>query len=118
MVYNGSQVSAEDLATSLQPRHGVKPDPAVAEYVRFKKKIKLTINPGYNTPSNIASQITDQLTEPEDTKTVVSSLGIDMTTVQESKVNIAFGAPSYLSFNSSQSTDFFGATLSNSMRGS
>ena len=115
MVYNGSQVSAEDLASSLQPRHGVVPDPAVADYVRFRKPIKLRINPGYNTPSNIASQITDQLTEPEDTKTFISPLGTDMTTVQESKVNIAFGAPSYISFNSSQSTDFFGATLSNSM---
>ena len=46
MVYNGSEVSAEDLASSLQPKHGVRPDPAIADYVRFRKPIKLTINPG------------------------------------------------------------------------
>ena len=38
MIYNGSQVSAEDLASDLQPRAGVGPDPAIADYVRFKKK--------------------------------------------------------------------------------
>jgi hypothetical protein len=115
MVYNGSQVSAEDLATSLQPKHGVKPDPAVADYVRFRKKITLRIDEGYNTPSNIAAQITDQLTEPEDSKVIIESEGIQKTVIQESKLNVAFGSPSHESFNSSCSTDFFGATLSNHM---
>lgn len=115
MVYNGSEVSATDLASSLQPRAGVVPDPAVADYVRLRKKLTLRVNEGYNTPSNIASQITDQLTEPEDTKVIIESGGIGKTLIQESKVNVAFGSPSYVSFNSSQSTDFFGATLSNSM---
>ena len=115
MVYNGSKVSAEDLATSLQPKAGVKPDPAVADYVRFRKKIKLKIDEGYNTPSNIASQITDQLTEPEDSKVIIISEGPSKSVIQESKLNIAFGSPSYDSFNSSKCIDFFDANVSNAM---
>lgn len=115
MVYNGSAVSAEELAESLQPKAGVVPDPAVADYVRFRKKVKLTINKGYNTPSNIASQITDQLTEPEDSRTIIANEGNLKTLIQESKLNVAFGSPSYISFNSSTCKDFYNATLSNSM---
>ena len=115
MVYNGSEVTLTELADSLQPRAGVAPDPAVADYVRFRKKVKLTINEGYNTPSNIASEITDQLTEPEDSRLVIIDEGSDKTIIQESKLNVAFGAPSYSSFNSSRCKDFFNASLSNSM---
>ena len=115
IVYNGSEVSAEDLASSLQPRHGVKPDPAIADYVRFKKKITLKINEGYNTPSNIAAQITDQLTESEPRKTIVSSRGFTKSVIQESKTYLAVTTPSFTSFNSSNAQDFFGASLSNSM---
>jgi len=115
IVYNGSEVSAEDLASSLQPRAGVKPDPAIAEYVRFKKKLTLRVNEGYNTPSNIAAQITDQLTEPEDSKVIIANEGPFKAVIQESKTNIAVTAPSYLSFSSSYSTDFFNSSLSNSM---
>ncbi len=115
MVYNGSEVSAEDLASSLQPKAGVRPDPAVADYVRFKKKVTLKTDAGYNTPSNIASQITDQLTEPEDTKTIIVSEGIEKTIIQEGKLNITTTSPSFKSFSSSCAKDFFNATLSNHM---
>jgi len=119
MVYNGSFVSAEDLADSLMPKRdpagGVRPDPAIADYVRFRKKIKLRIDEGYNTPSNIAAQITDQLTEPEDTKVIIENVGDFKSVIQESKTNIAFGSPSYESFNSSSNEAFFNATLFNSM---
>ena len=115
MVYNGSEVSAEDLASSLQPKAGVRPDPAVADYVRFKKKVTLKTDAGYNTPSNIASQITDQLTEPEDTKIIIDSEGIEKTIIQEGKLNITTTSPSFKSFSSSCAKDFFNATLSNHM---
>jgi len=119
MVYNGSFVSAEDLDRSLMPKGqsagGVKPDPAIADYIRFRKKITLRIDEGYNTPSNIAAQITDQLTEPEETKVIVESEGFFKTVIQESKTNIAIGSPSYESFNSSCNEAFFNATLFNSM---
>ncbi len=115
MIYNGSQVSAEDLASDLQPRAGVGPDPAIADYVRFKKKVTLKTDAGYNTPGNIAAQITDQLTEPEDTKIIVANLGEFKSVIQEGKTNVAFSSPSWHSFNSSCSKDFFNATLSNSM---
>lgn len=119
MVYNGSFVSAEDLDRSLMPKGqssgGVKPNPAIADYVRFRKKIKLRIDEGYNTPSNIAAQITDQLTEPEETKVIIENEGFFKTVIQESKTNIAIGSPSYESFNSSSNEAFFNATLSNSM---
>jgi hypothetical protein len=115
IVYNGSEVSAEDLASSLQPRAGVKPDPAIAEYVRFKKKLTLRVNEGYNTPSNIAAQITDQLTEPEDSKTIIAARGDFKAVIQESKLNLCVGSPNYRSFNSSGNKDFFNANLSNHM---
>ena len=113
MIYNGSEVSAEDLADNLQPRHGVKPDPAIADYVRFRKKITLRVDEGYNTPSNIAAQITDQLTEPEDTKVIIASEGNSKAIIQESKTNIAFTSPSFDSFSSSGAVDFFNANVSN-----
>lgn len=119
MVYNGSFVSAEDLDRSLMPHGqssgGVKPDPAIADYVRFRKKITLRINEGYNTPSNIAAQITDQLTEPEETKVIIENEGFFKTVIQESKTNIAIGSPSYESFNSSSNQAFFNASLFNNM---
>ena len=117
MVYNGSFVSTDDLKASLQPRgYGVvKPDPAIAPYVRFRKKVKLKIDEGYNTPSNIASQITDQLTEPEESRIIISGADIDKTIIQESKLNIAFNAPSYESFNVSGNQHFFRPTMVNQM---
>ena len=116
MVYNGSLVSAADLALSLQP-HGAAtaPDPAIADYIRFKKKVNIKIDEGYNTPSNIASQITDQLTEPEDSRNVIESQGQFKTIIQESKINVAFGSPSYVSYNSSACQAFFNGNLVNSI---
>ena len=115
MVYNASAVSPEDLATCLQPRAGVVPDPAVADYVRYKKKVTLRIDEGYNTPSNIASQITDELTEPEVLRKVISQNGTNSTLIQESKLYKSFGCANYLTFNSSGNQDYFGANTSNSM---
>ena len=94
---------------------GVKPNPAIADYVRFRKKIKLRIKEGYNTPSNIAAQITDQLTEPEETKVIIENEGFFKSVIQESKTNIAIGSPSYESFNSSCNEAFFNASLFNNM---
>ena len=117
MVYNGSKVSASDLEDSLQPiGYGVvKPDPAISPYVRFRKKLKLSVNEGYNTPSNIASQITDQLTEPEESRTIVEGVGLNRAIIQESKLNIAFNAPSYRSFNVSSNQHFFRPVMVNQM---
>ena len=44
----------------------IKPDPALHKYIRVKQKVKLTVPEGYNSPSNIAATITDQLTQTED----------------------------------------------------
>jgi hypothetical protein len=48
---------------SFQPP---KPDPALHKYIRVKQKVKLSVPVGYNSPSNIAATITDQLTQTED----------------------------------------------------
>ena len=38
-------------------------DPALKEYIPFMKKVDLSVEAGYDTPSRIASQITDKLSE-------------------------------------------------------
>ena len=43
-----------------------KPDPALHKYIRLKQKVKLSVPVGYNSPSNIAATITDELTQTED----------------------------------------------------
>ena len=41
-------------------------DPALKEYIPFMKKVNLSVGAGYDTPSNIASTITDQLIQSDD----------------------------------------------------
>jgi hypothetical protein len=41
-------------------------DPALKEYVPYMKKVDLSVKQGYDTPSRIASQLTDKLSEVQD----------------------------------------------------
>jgi len=41
-------------------------DPAMKDYIPFMKKIDLSVGAGYDTPSNVASTITDQLIRADD----------------------------------------------------
>ena len=108
-VYNGSDVSASDLEEALNPTSG-SASPATANYVRFKKKIKISVKEGYNTPSNIASQITDQLQKTNEAISVVSPLGVNNSILQDSALNIGFPCANWVTGNSSQNTDYFKAT--------
>tara|TARA_R110002012_G_scaffold136456_3_gene290885 strand:+ start:11322 stop:14264 length:2943 start_codon:yes stop_codon:yes gene_type:complete len=109
-VYNGSDVSTADLEEALNPTNG-SASPATANYVRFKKKVKISVKEGYNTPSNIASQITDQLQETEDPISVVSPVGAFNSNLQNSTLNIGFPCGNYVNSNSSGNKDYFQAPL-------
>lgn len=41
-------------------------DPAMKDYIPFMKKVDLSVGKGYDTPSNVASTITDQLIRSDD----------------------------------------------------
>ena len=119
-VYNASEVSEETLGDVLIPYDGgagdpPKPDIATGPYVRYKQKIKISIKEGYNTPSNIASQITEQLQRTEDPVEVVDPVGPSAVILQNSTTNKGITAANFITYNSSANTEFFDATLHNSM---
>ncbi len=41
-------------------------DPALMDYIPFSQKVKLSVDAGYDTPSNVANTITDQLIQTDD----------------------------------------------------
>lgn len=41
-------------------------DPALMDYMPFSQKVKLSVDAGYDTPSNVANTITDQLIQTDD----------------------------------------------------
>ncbi len=41
-------------------------DPAMMDYIPFSQKVKLSVDAGYDTPSNVANTITDQLIQTDD----------------------------------------------------
>ena len=114
-VYSGSAVSAADLKSALNPRDGATADVATYPYVRFKQKLKLSVKPGYNTPSNIASEITNELQKTEDPQYLISPLSDFGSILQESAVNKGITCANYVSYNSSANKDYFDATLDNHM---
>jgi len=51
--------AGNDITTKLR-------DPALKDYIPFMKKVDLSVKKGYDTPSRIASQLTDKLSEVQD----------------------------------------------------
>jgi hypothetical protein len=111
-IYNGSECSAADVQSYLrgQGAIGQGPDPATHNYVRYKEKKTLTIKEGYNAPSNIASQITDQLQSTETPKALVEPDGSGVVYSVTSNTNKPLPCANYEIFNSSCAAEFFNTT--------
>ena len=98
------------------PIYLVPPDPAIHDYIRFKEKKVISVKEGYNSPSNIASDITDELTKTDNPQTL--HFGIvdeDDTGLNEngtgqlvnSTLHKAIPCANYSLFNGLNSREFF-----------
>ena len=99
----------------------IKPDPALHKYIRVKQKVKLSVPVGYNSPSNIAATITDQLTQTEDPIIIpygdlLSASGIGDKTegghgqLVNATLNKAIPSVNYRNFSDKGNLNFFNAS--------
>mgnify|MGYP003648148560 FL=1 len=118
IIWQASGVSASDLKDWLDP-YGVGattgPDPATHQYVRFKQKVDINVPAGYNSPSNVAANITDELNQTDDPITILQKVNGSRVgaSVVNSTINKAFPCANYRSFSGSSNLDFFDAALQN-----
>ena len=113
IVWNHSQVSSASNASYLCP-HGtsLKPDPAIGEYIRYREKIDLSVDPGYNTPSTISAKITDQLIQAEDPKVIMSASG---SVIIDSATYKAFPCSNINIFDVLSASHYFNASTSDNI---
>jgi len=107
IVYRQSEVSSASNASYLQPVP-TKPDPALGNYNRLLQKVKLNIPAGYNSPSSISSDVTNQLTKTEPS---INIIGDDLTSVLNSTVYKAFPCANYNFFSASGNEEFFNSSI-------
>lgn len=125
IVWNSSLVSSASNAAYLSGSEssGIpsfeppKPDPALHKYIRVKQKVKLSVPEGYNSPSNIAATITDQLTQTEDpiiipygparTVSIPSRKEGGTGQLVNATINKAIPSVNYRNFNDDGNLDFF-----------
>jgi len=116
VVWNSSQVSSGSLSSWLKGGHETAPDPATHDYVRYKQKVDISVPAGYNSPSNIASTITDELSKTDDPINILQKVGERLSsTIVNSEINKAFPCANYSLFGASGNIDFFNASLLNKM---
>jgi hypothetical protein len=107
IVYRQSELSSASNESYLQPVP-TKPDPALGEYNRLLQKVTLNVPAGYNSPSSISSDVTNQLTKTEPT---INIIGDDLTSVVNSTVYRAFPCANYNMFSASGCEEFFNASI-------
>jgi len=108
IVYRQSELSSGSNAAYLQPVP-TKPDPALGNYNKVLQKVTLNIPAGYNSPSSISSDITNQLTKTDPT---INIIGDDLTSVVNSTVYKAFPCANYNFFSASGNEEFFNSSIS------
>ncbi len=106
IVYRQSELSSASNASYIQPVP-TKPDPAIGNYNRVLQKVKLNVPAGYNSPSSISGDITNQLTKTEPTINIIEN---DLTSVVNSTLYRAFPCANYYMFSASGNQDFFNAS--------
>ena len=122
IVWNADKVGTPTLKEYIKPTNlsGTQPDPAIHEYIRFKEKKVISVEQGYNSPSNIASNITDELVETDNPITVNfgvltedgTGLNVNGTgQIVNSALHKAIPAANYETFNSSGNFRFFDAIV-------
>ena len=109
IVWEYGRVSSASNASWLKPNHPLAPDPACHALIRFKQKVNLSVPIGYNSPSNIASNITNELLETEQPKPYAFNSSPAM--IVDSAVNKAIPCANYTTFNNDTNKDFFDSTL-------
>ena len=107
IVWRFDAVSSASSASYLQPVPTL-PDPALGTYRKFKEKVVLGTEPGYNSPGTISTVITNELLRTENPINVISSEG---PTVIDSKMYKAFPCANYKLFNASNNISFFNASV-------
>ena len=104
--WNGSDIASASLATYLQWTSQYDPSPALRNYIKFKSRVDLQVDKGYNAPSNVALAFTDKLGSitrryiPQD----VASF------IQESQTLKAFPATNIDLFSRNNASEYFGAS--------
>jgi len=106
IVYRQSAVSSASNASYLQPVP-TKPDPALGTYNKLLQKVVLNVPAGYNSPSSIAGDITDELVQ---TDPPINIIGDESTSVINSTLYKAFPCSNYLFFSNAGCKDFFNAS--------
>ena len=107
IVYRESDLSSASNASYLQPVN-TKPDPALGNYNRLLQKVELSIPEGYNSPSSIATDITNELTKTEPTIKIISD---NLTSVVNSTLYKAFPCANYTFFSASGNQEFFNSSI-------
>jgi len=105
IVWRQNAISSASNASYLQPV-STFPDPAIHDYNRLLQKVELNVDAGYNSPSSISTEITDQLLKSDDDEVIISEAG---PIVVESSIYKALPAANYFSFSLSGNSDFFNA---------
>jgi len=103
IVWNGSEVSnASNLAYVSFPANYY--DPACHGYQIYKEKKTIRVDPGYDSPSNIASTITDQLIEADD------PISLDKLDIGSGRGSTIVNASLYKAFPATNINRFNGST--------
>jgi hypothetical protein len=89
-------------------------DPALHDYIKVKKKIKLSVPVGFNSPASVAADITNQLTETEEPVFIdPSGVGNAQSVYVNSQTNRAFPAANYINFQGLFNHAYFNADFDN-----
>jgi len=107
IIYRQDELSSASNASYLQP-FATKPDPAIHTYNKLLQKVTLNVAEGYNTPSSISSDITNELIKTEPT---IKIIGDDLTSVVNSTIYRAFPCANYSFFSNSGATQFFNSSI-------
>jgi len=112
IVYNGSLVSTLDLKHYLSgyATDGVNRDPALGNYHIYKEKKTISVGKGFNSPSNVAGDITDQLlrTNPP----IITVEGVNNIIRVESTLNKGIEATDFDRFSEINASQFLSGSLS------
>jgi hypothetical protein len=108
IVWSNHLTSSASKSDYFQP-HGtsVKPDPAICGYNRYREKVKLSVESGYNAPSVISTNITNELLKTEEPYVTISSSG---SIIVNSTAYKAFPASNSFLYNAGNAINYFNAS--------
>ena len=107
IIWKYTGISSASRVAYLQPVP-TKPDPALANYNKLLQKVVLNIPAGYNSPSTIASDITDELVKTENEINIIDERG---TSFINSTLYKATPCASVSTFSVSGCQQFFNSSL-------